>query len=193
MVFHIVSHRLAEEGLLGHPDDVFFLTHQEVEDIALGRGTKEPIDDLVARRRREYQRNLTVVLPEYSHGRPRPLTPKELEAREDIALLEGTGVSPGTVTGRARVITDPLRNAEIKPGEVLVAPVTDAAWTPLFVTASATVVDVGGPLSHGSIVAREFGIPCVVNVGKATSLIRTGQLITVDAGRGKVYLHPSEK
>jgi pyruvate,water dikinase len=108
-------------------------------------------------------------------------------------MLEGIGVSPGKVTGQARVIKDPLANAEIKPGEILVAPVTDAAWTPLFVTAAATVVDVGGPLSHGSIVAREFGIPCVVNVGKATGLIRTGQVITVDGGAGKVYLHPAEK
>jgi pyruvate,water dikinase len=61
------------------------------------------------------------------------------------------------------------------------------------VTAAATVVEVGGPLSHGSIVAREFGIPCVVNAGNATRIIRNGQLITVDGGRGKVYLHRAEK
>jgi phosphoenolpyruvate synthase/pyruvate phosphate dikinase len=108
-------------------------------------------------------------------------------------VLEGIGVSPGVVTAQARVITDPRRDAVLKPGEILVAPVTDAAWTPLFVTAAATVVDVGGPLSHGSIVAREFGMPCVVNVSGATQLIATGQTITVDGGAGKVYLHPAEK
>ncbi len=69
---------------------------------------------------------------------------------------------------------------------------TDAAWTPLFVTAKAIVVDVGGPLSHGSIVAREFGIPCVLNVGVASRIIKTGQVITVDGTQGKVYLHPPE-
>ena len=193
MVFRVVGRRLAEEGLLSRPDDVFFLTHPEVERLATGRGEGLEVEELVTRRRREYERNLTVVLPEYSRGRPRPLTLQELASREDVEVLAGIGVSPGRVTGRARVITDPLNNAEIAPGEILVAPVTDAAWTPLFVTASATVVDVGGPLSHGSIVAREFGIPCVVNVDKATALIRAGQLITVDGSLGKVYLHPAEK
>ena len=141
----------------------------------------------------EYERNLDVILPEHSKGRPRPLTPRELETREEVETLRGIGVSPGKVTGRARVITDPLRDAEIKPGEILVAPVTDAAWSPLFVTAAAAVVEIGGPLSHGSIVAREFGLPCVVNASSATRIIKTGQTITVDGGRGKVHLHPVEK
>ncbi len=192
-VFRIVSRRLAAEGLLGDPEDIYFLTHTEIADLATGRAKDMPVDELVSRRRSEYERNLTVVLPEYSLGRPKPLTAGEMESREDIKVLEGIGVSPGRVTGRARVIIDPRRNAEMQPGEILVAPVTDAAWTPLFVTAAATVVDVGGPLSHGSIVAREFGIPCVVNVRSATGLIRNGQIITVDGGQGKVYLHPSKE
>lgn len=190
--YRAVSRRLTEQGVLREPDDIYFLTSREVEALAMGRAGNIAVEELVSRRRREYERNLGVVLPEYSKGRPRPLTPRELEVREDIETLEGIGVSPGKVTGRARVITDPLNNAEIRPGEILVAPVTDAAWTPLFVTASATVVEVGGPLSHGSIVAREFGIPCVVNAGAATRLITTGQVITVDGGKGKVYLHPHE-
>jgi len=193
MVFSTIGRRLAAQGIIREYEDVFFLTHQEIERLATGRGEGIAVDELVARRRLEYEWNLGVVLPEYSRGRPKPLAAHELEAREDVDMLEGIGVSPGKVTGQARVIKDPLDNAEIKPGEILVAPVTDAAWTPLFVTAAATVVDVGGPLSHGSIVAREFGIPCVVNVGKATGLIRTGQVITVDGGAGKVYLHPAEK
>ncbi len=190
--YHTLSRRFAAEGIIREPQDLFFLTMEEVEVLASGEGDDIGVEDLVARRRREYERNQTVVLPESSRGRPRPLSPKELELREDIEVLSGIAVSPGRITGRARVITDPRRNAEIKPGEILVAPVTDAAWTPLFVTAGAIVVDVGGPLSHGSIVAREYGIPGVLNVGAATRLVETGQVIIVDGDRGKVYLHPFE-
>jgi phosphoenolpyruvate synthase/pyruvate phosphate dikinase len=191
-VFRVVSRRMVEQGLLQEPDDIYFLTSREVEVLAKGRAENIAVEELVTRRRKEYERNLTVTLPEHSKGRPRPLTPQELEIKEEVETLSGIGVSPGKVTGKARVITDPLRNAEIRPGEILVAPVTDAAWTPLFVTASATVVEVGGALSHGSIVAREFGIPCVVNASAATRVIKTGQIITVDGSQGRVYLHPLE-
>ncbi|MDY6795875.1 MAG: PEP/pyruvate-binding domain-containing protein [Actinomycetota bacterium] len=192
-VYRALSRRLARQGILREPDDIYFLTSREIEALAMGRGESIPVDELVARRRAEYENNLDVILPEHSKGRPRPLTPRELETREEVETLRGIGVSPGKVTGRARVITDPLRDAEIKPGEILVAPVTDAAWSPLFVTAAAAVVEVGGPLSHGSIVAREFGLPCVVNASSATRIVKTGQKITVDGGRGKVHLHPAEK
>lgn len=191
-VFRVVSRRMVEQGLLADPDDIYFLTSREVEALAKGRAENIPVEEMIARRRKEYERNLTVILPEHSKGRPRPLTPQELEIKEEVETLSGIGVSPGKVTGKARVITDPLRNAEIRPGEILVAPVTDAAWSPLFVTASATVVEVGGALSHGSIVAREFGIPCVVNASAATRIIKTGQMITVDGSQGRVYLHPIE-
>ena len=192
-VYRVISRRLVEEGLLNEPDDIYFLTSMEIKKLATGRGEGIPVEELVSRRRDEYERNLGVVLPQYSRGRPVPLAPEEMEPEGDVDVLTGIGVSPGRVTGRARVIIDPRRDAEIKPGEILVAPVTDAAWSPLFVTAAATVVDVGGPLSHGSIVAREFGIPCVVNATSATRVIRTGQMISVDGGLGKVYLHPAEK
>jgi len=121
----------------------------------LAEGGEVPVRELVPRRREEYERNLAVDLPVYSRGHPVPLTSEEREPREETETLTGIGVSPGKVTGAARVITDPRRNAEIKPGEILVAPVTDAAWTPLFVTAAATVVDVGGPLSHGGAGVRD--------------------------------------
>ena len=86
------------------------------------------------------------------------------------------------------MIIDPRRDATIEPGEILVAPVTDAGWTPLFVAASGVVVDVGGTLSHGSTVAREYGLPAVVNVKHGTRMIRTGQTITVDGSQGVVVL-----
>ena len=97
-------------------------------------------------------------------------------------------VSPGRVTGRARVVMDPREYATVEQGEILVAPVTDAAWTPLFLAAAGVVVDIGGPLSHGATVARELGLPAVVNVRIGTQVIRSGQVITVDGREGVVYL-----
>jgi pyruvate,water dikinase len=187
-----LSRRFAADGSISEPSDIFFLTKDEVEVIMEGRVGEIQVESVVARRRREHERNQTVAFPGYSNGRPRPLSSKELELESGFEVLRGLAVSPGKVTGKARVITDPRRNAIIKPGEILVAPVTDAAWTPLFVTAGAIVVDVGGPLSHGSIVAREYGIPGVLSVGLATRLIKTGQVITVDGDHGRVYLHPQE-
>ena len=154
-----------------------------------------PVEELVARRRLEHERNQTVVLPEYSTGPP------------TAAFPGGAGAGAGGgLRGAARPLGEPregnrqgagdnrpAQKRGDKPGEILVAPVTDAAWTPLFVTAGAIVVDVGGPLSHGSIVAREYGIPGVLSVRLATRLIKTGQLITVDGDHGRVYLHPRRR
>jgi len=139
------------------------------------------------RRRAEEERNKRVVLPETFKGRPKPLRPGQQRLPEG-RVLRGIAVSPGRVTGRARVIIDPRIDATIEPGEILVAPVTDAGWTPLFVAAAAIVVDVGGTLSHGSTVAREYGLPAVVNVKHGTRMIRTGQTITVDGTQGLVIL-----
>jgi pyruvate,water dikinase len=107
------------------------------------------------------------------------------ELKYDLELT-GMGVSPGRITGTARVVTDPRFGAYIEPGEILVAPVTDVAWTPLFAQAGGLVVEVGGLLSHGSIVAREYGVPTVVGVAGATRSIRTGDRISVDGSTGRV-------
>ncbi|MHC4256526.1 MAG: PEP-utilizing enzyme, partial [Planctomycetota bacterium] len=106
----------------------------------------------------------------------------------DVEKLTGLAVSPGVVTGKARVILRADADQQVLAGEVLVAPFTDPGWTPYFVTASAIVMDQGGILSHGSIVAREYGIPAIVNVGQATKIIKTGQMIQVDADRGVITI-----
>ena len=100
--------------------------------------------------------------------------------------IEGVGASSGWITAPARVLRGPEDFGAMRPGEVLVAGITTPAWTTLFTVASAVVTDVGGPLSHGSIVAREFGIPAVLGTGVATRRITTGQTVRVDgdAGRG---------
>jgi phosphoenolpyruvate synthase/pyruvate phosphate dikinase len=106
--------------------------------------------------------------------------------------LKGVSASPGLVTGPARVVNGPEEFAQMQTGDVLVAPLTTPAWTPLFARAAAIVTDVGGPLSHGSIVAREYGIPAVLGTGAATKRIRSGQVITVDGSAGVVTLPKSE-
>jgi pyruvate,water dikinase len=100
--------------------------------------------------------------------------------------LVGTPASAGTATAPARVVLDPV-GAHLEPGEILVAPSTDPGWTPLFLTAGGLVMEMGGPNSHGAVVAREYGIPAVVGVADATSRLRTGELVTVDGAAGLVH------
>jgi pyruvate,water dikinase len=123
--------------------------------------------------------------------------PLQTWAERDVALapvpggtvLSGIPGCPGIATGRARVVLDPLDPRDLEPGDVLIAPITDPAWTPLFVPASAVVVEVGAQLSHAVIVSRELGIPCAVSVTGATRLIPDGALVTVDGTAGTVTVH----
>ena len=127
-------------------------------------------------------------------------TPNEIEIKDIMALksegigkksgdqLKGVAASPGTVTAPACVVHGPQDFTKMNTGDVLVASLTTPAWTPLFARASAVVTDIGGPLSHGSIVAREYGIPAVLGTDTATSRISNGQLITVDGSAGIVSL-----
>jgi pyruvate,water dikinase len=103
--------------------------------------------------------------------------------------LKGVAASPGRVTATARVLYGPEDFDQMQVGDVLVASITTPAWTPLFARAAAVVTDIGGPLSHGSIVAREYGIPAVLGTGVATRRIRSGQVITVDGSAGVVTLN----
>jgi pyruvate,water dikinase len=102
--------------------------------------------------------------------------------------VKGVGASAGCVTGTARVLFGPEDFGRMQPGDILVAPTTSPAWTPLFTMASAVVTDIGGPLSHSSIVAREYGIPAVLATSIGTRMIRDGQTITVDGSAGLVTL-----
>jgi pyruvate,water dikinase len=104
----------------------------------------------------------------------------------DDHRLDGIGVSPGRVTAPVRVIHDPLVDTTLEPGEILVCATTNPAWITLFLVAGALVIDVGGPLSHGAIAARELGIPCVINTRHGTARLRTGDLVVVDGDAGTV-------
>lgn len=177
--------RLVASGHLGSTEDIFFLVASEM-DAALSGESAGDLHAAVTRRRREMERNRHVLLPERFSGHPAPIEPDLSHIAGDV--LSGTPVSPGLVTGRARIIHDPAVDGPILPGEILVAPVTDAGWTPLFALASGLVVDMGSALSHGSTVAREYGLPAVVNVRGATRSIRTGDLVQVNGRKGTVTI-----
>jgi rifampicin phosphotransferase len=173
---------LAAAGRLARAEDVCFLDLGEVAAALDGR----PVRELVAARRADHDREMgrrhvpRVLLSDGTE--PEALTGVLPSA--DGALV-GTPASAGTVTAAARVVLDP-EGAHLAPGEVLVAPSTDPGWTPLFLTAGALVMEMGGANSHGAVVAREYGIPAVVGLPEATSRFTTGQLLTVDGTRGLV-------
>ncbi|UCD49180.1 MAG: hypothetical protein JSW27_16805 [Phycisphaerales bacterium] len=182
-----LGERLQEKGTLAHRDDIFFLKIPEVQPVVSG-AVDFDVAECIATRRAEYERNCRVTPPPVVVGRFDSDTHVAPEVDTDVDVLHGIAVSPGLVTGRARVILRTDDNQHVEAGEILVAPFTDPAWTPYFLPAAGVVMDMGGVLSHGAIIAREYGIPAVVNVGPATRIIHTGQEIRVDADRGTVTI-----
>jgi len=176
--------RLARRGVIALAQDVFFLEVAELPEACAGTGMR----GLVADRRAERTRDLALDPPPVVVGRYDPARHVPEPVDRGATVLTGLGVSPGSASGPARVILRADDHEHVLPGEVLVAPFTDPGWTPYFQHAAAIVMDLGGLLSHGSIVAREYGIPCVVNVGPATRIVRTGRMIHVDGDRGVVKL-----
>ncbi|QLG61140.1 PEP/pyruvate-binding domain-containing protein [Halorarum salinum] len=173
---------LASSGALPDAEAVWLLTADELRAGIEDPRTLVGVD--IARRRRDFERFERLDAPRVvtSDGEvPRPGP----AGAESEATLSGTGAAPGVVEGVVRVVTDP--GAErLDRGEVLVAPYTDPGWTPLFLNAAAVVTEVGGRLTHGSLVAREYGIPAVVAVADATTRLHTGDRVRVDGGRGVV-------
>lgn len=208
-----VGEHLAAAGVLADADDVFFLTFAEARAALpacdpgrdgygtggewggdLGRnvyGTGGELGgdlrELVAGRRAAYEREARrrhvprVVLSDGTEPEA------QAAATAEPGSLRGSAASAGTVTGPARVVLDPV-GAHLEPGEILVCPSTDPGWTPLFLTAGGLVMEMGGAMSHGAVVAREYGIPAVVGVADATRRITTGARITVDGAAGTVAL-----
>jgi pyruvate,water dikinase len=182
---------LATGGVISEPDDVFFLTRREVLE-ALGHGRLvTPVD--VTTRRMERDEQARLVAPLMVGRLTRMMRslwerlPRLVGAvPSDSALVSGTPASAGRAAGAVRVIRGPHEFDELQPGEILVAPLTAPAWTPLFTRAAGVVTDVGSLASHASIIAREYGIPAVVGCGDATARLRTGMQVTVDGTTGNV-------
>ncbi|MFB8050151.1 rifamycin-inactivating phosphotransferase [Streptomyces rubiginosohelvolus] len=176
--------RLVGDGVIDEPEDVFHLTFQEFEDVVRSRRA----DPRLIARRKEAFRSYEALTP------PRVLT-SDGEAvngayrRDDVpaGALAGLAVSTGSVEGRARVILD-LADAELAEGDILVTRFTDPSWSPLFLGVAGLVTEVGGLMTHGAVIAREYGLPAVVGVDRATRLIRDGQRIRVHGTDGYVEI-----
>jgi pyruvate,water dikinase len=179
--------RLHARDIIARPDDIFFLTVQEIEPVVNVRAEFD-IKNVIAERRAEYDKWSSVTPPDLIVGRfdPGQYMPEEIAA--DLDTLKGLAVSPGVATGKAKVILRTDSDSRLEAGEILVAPFTDPGWTPYFLPAAGIVMNQGSLLSHGAIVARELGIPAVTNVGDATKIIKTGQRIQVDGNRGIVRI-----
>ena len=179
----VIGTELAGRGAIDAAEDVFFL------DLPQARAALGGVDhrEAVAVRRTEYAHELR------RRHVPRILLSDGTEPEATVVVgaataagdLTGTPASAGTVTAPVRVVLDPI-GAHLEPGEILVAPSTDPGWTPLFLTAGGLVMEMGGPVSHGAVVAREYGIPAVVGVAGATERLTTGDVVSVDGAAGVV-------
>jgi pyruvate,water dikinase len=177
---------LADTGVLAQTDDVFFLYFEELE--ALAAGDRRDWRAVVAERRRAYGRELLRrQVPRILLSDGRAFYEGLGATGGEEGVLTGSPVSPGVVEGVVQVVLDP-RHAQLAPGEILVCPGTDPSWTPLFLAAGGLVMEVGGLMTHGSVVAREYGIPAVVGVHEATTRLRTGQHVRVDGTAGRVVM-----
>ena len=180
------AERLVWAGVLREKEDIFYLTFQELRDVVR---TNQVDDQLISQRKHAF-RSYQALTP------PRVLTSEgEVIAgayrRGDLptGALIGLPVSRGTIEGRARVVLD-MAEAEFEPGDILVTAYTDPSWSPLFVAIKGLVTEVGGLMTHGAVIAREYGLPAVVGVEHATRLIRDGQRIRVHGTDGFVEILP---
>ncbi|HYF91758.1 MAG TPA: PEP/pyruvate-binding domain-containing protein [Symbiobacteriaceae bacterium] len=180
-----LGRQMAAAGLLGAPDEIFHLAWPDVEAYLSGHHDGRGFRALVADRRVRREEQLAQQPPDVIIGET-PVKRAPAGALDGAVLL-GTGVAAGRAAGAARVILHPDEGARLQPGEVLVAPSTDPAWTPLFLRASAVVMEIGGYLSHGAIVAREYGLPAVANIPGLLQVVRDGEVLAVDGDAGKVY------
>ena len=181
-----VGQEFADAGMISRADDLVFLRLSELE--ALSRDEARDWKALIAERRLTYEREARrrqVPRVLVSDGRA---FYEGVGANTDTGdVITGSPVSPGVVEGIVHVVLSP-HETQLTPGEILVCPGTDPAWTPLFMAAGGLITEVGGMMTHGSVVAREYGIPAVVGVHEATIRLKNGQKIRVDGTAGKISI-----
>jgi pyruvate,water dikinase len=186
LALRIAGERLVSEGVLDEKDDIFFLHLNEMK--SLGRGELTDARSLTASRKADYLRQLKVRrIPRIMLSDGTAFYDYAGKIAVDENSILGSPVSAGVVEGRVHVVMNP-NGARLEPGEIMVCPATDPAWTPLFLTAGGLITEVGGMITHGSVVAREYGIPAVVGITDATTILKTGQLIRLDGSTGLVTL-----
>ena len=176
--------RLVTAGVLRDPEDIFFLTFPELEEVVRSRAADA---ELIRHQRQAFAAYQALRPPRVLTSDGEMLSGEYRRGEARAGVLVGIGVSSGTVEGRARVIRD-VRDTELGPDDILVTAFTDPSWTPLFLGIKGLVTEVGGLMTHGAVIAREYGLPAVVGVERATQLIRDGQFIRVNGSDGSVEL-----
>ena len=176
-----IGSELVDAGRLESPDDAFHLFAGEL----LGP-PRDDLAELVAARRELRERCAAIELPETWEGQPIPLPLSAPVRSEAVTSVEGLGASPGVAEGRVRIVRDAADDPDLEAGEVLVCPTTDPSWLGLMTIASALVIDIGAAASHGAIVARELGVPCVIGTRTGTADLRDGDTVRVDGSTGVV-------
>ncbi|WP_037354319.1 rifamycin-inactivating phosphotransferase [Amycolatopsis orientalis] len=174
------ARRLVRAGVLDEPEDLFFLRLREFREVVR---THEVDRELIRRRKEEFRSFASLTPPRVLTSDGEALSGKYRRADLPEGALVGLPVSAGTIEGRARVILD-LADAALEPGDILVTAYTDPSWSPLFVAITGLVTEVGGQMTHGAVIAREYGLPAVVGVQNATRLIKDGQRIRVNGTDG---------
>jgi pyruvate,water dikinase len=183
-----LSRQLVEEGLLPEADLSYFLTIEELEQLTSGRG--EGLTGRARRRRRLYPQRMDLHFPDLSYGRPKPETP---DLPEDGINLCGTPVSRGIAEGTVRVVKTRKDAEALQNGEIMVARFTDIGWTPFYARVAGMVTEIGGALSHGSVVAREYGMPLVGGLSGACTVLTDGMRVRIDGGSGTVTVLGGER
>ncbi|MGI5901695.1 MAG: PEP-utilizing enzyme [Desulfitobacteriia bacterium] len=177
---------LVRNGILQTEEDIFFFTLDEI--IALCKDSfSGNIQEVMEKRKKQHEINQKLTVPRVITSEGEIITGTRLDVKVPEGALVGTPASAGVVEGVARVILR-LEDAKLNPGEILVTTFTDPGWTPLFTSAIGLVIEVGGTMSHGSVVAREYGIPAVAGVDNITSIIKDGSRIRVNGTEGYVQI-----
>ena len=192
VIFRELGDRTASEGQIKNSDHIFMLLDEELESFI---SDPSSFNEILTERAKDYAELWKIEPPFFVRdGVLPPLSEWNVRGEEEIEnakvgeVLQGVPGCSGTYRGIARIVTDPSDPRGLEPGEILVAPLTDPAWTPLFMAAGAVVVNVGGQISHAIIVSRELGLPCVVAVTDATKIISDGAEIKVNGDTGQVTI-----
>lgn len=187
-LYTAIAHRFIAAGLLTEVDDVFFLGRPEMLAADRGELTARQIALRVRSRRRVYDKYAHQEPPKYIRG----WTTFDDDQLAEDGCLRGIGASTGTVTGRARVCRQLSEIASVERGDILVTVATDPGWTTVFSMIGGVVVETGGVVAHAVMISREYGLPCVSNLGSACDLIPDGATITIDGASGRVLVHEPE-
>jgi pyruvate,water dikinase len=192
LLAHLRWHFLALEKLwlqqeiLSDTGDIFYLTHAEISQLVI-QGEMPAIEMIIAQRRQQFQENSQLTnIPYIVYGQP-PKTEFLVSNLTPQKRLQGIAASAGKVEGRIKIMRT-LQTLDIAPDTILVIPYTDSGWSPLLSQAVGIIAEVGGQLSHGAIIAREYGIPAVMDVHGAMELLKDGQLIRLDGSQGIIEI-----